>query len=261
MSDRAVSEVLGFILVFSLIVTTTSFVYISGISELEDRRDVERVDNAERAFDVLANNIDDISQEDAPSRATEIKLADAQLRFGDATTMTVEITNLGTPHPTYSREVAPIVYSAGTGTELVYESGSIVRTEPNGGVVMKEEPNILFTTNSSDTRLAVVPYIQTRSQGESSVGGSTTALVRADFVNSEVLTARTDRPSGTYELTIKIETTSERGPVWESYLDNEIESAYDVSDACSVSDGTVKCTSLNVDRLYVTVTGIDVAFN
>jgi hypothetical protein len=260
MGDRAVSEVLGFILVFSLTVTTTSFVYINGISELEDRRDVERVDNAERAFDVLANNIEDIYRRDAPSRATEIKLADAQLQFGDVTTMTVTITNLGTPAPSYSRDLDPIVYSAGTGTELVYEGGSIIRTGPNGGAVMKQGPEMLFATDDSGRRLAIILYVQTRSQGTTSIGGSTAVLVRSEFVVSEMLTARKDRSGSMYDLTFNIETTPKRAPVWKRYLNDEIESVYGVSGACSVNGKTVECT-FSVDRLYVTVTGINVAFN
>ena len=270
MTDRAVSEVLGFILVFSLIVTMTSLVYVSGISELENRRDVERVDNAERAFDVLADNIDDIYRRDAPSRATEIRLADSQLRFGDTTTMTVDITNL--PTPSDNTAIEPIIYSTGTGTELVYEGGAIIRTEPNGGVVMKEEPGMLFTENGG-VRTAVIPHIQTRSESEEGIGGSTTALVRTDLASSEVLTARTDpdadgttdangdSDSDEYELRFTVETTSDRGPVWQAHLNDEIRSAYSIAtDVCSESDGTVVCT-FDVDRLHITATRIDVTFN
>ena len=78
-NHRAVSEIIGFVLVFSLILGTITIVYVGGLSGLDDARNAERVNNAERAFDVMANNFQQMGRGDAPNRATEIKLADAQL--------------------------------------------------------------------------------------------------------------------------------------------------------------------------------------
>ena len=81
---RGVSEIVGFILVFSLVLGTITLVYASGLSGLDDTRDAERITNAERAFDVLANNFQQMGRGEAPNRATEIKLAEAQLSVRDA---------------------------------------------------------------------------------------------------------------------------------------------------------------------------------
>ncbi len=89
-TDRAVSETISFVLVFSLIVASVGAVYAIGVSELEATRDAERIENAQRAFDVLADNVDDVL-EGAPSRGTEVKLAEATLRSADDASMNVTV--------------------------------------------------------------------------------------------------------------------------------------------------------------------------
>ena len=82
---RGASETIGFVLVFSLIVLTVGVVLTVGYTGLQDARDAERVNNAERAFDVLADNIEDITDRGAPSRGTEIRLAEAAIGPGAPT--------------------------------------------------------------------------------------------------------------------------------------------------------------------------------
>ena len=60
MRDRAVSDVVSYILVFALIISTVGIVSVSGISGLQDSRDGERVENAQRGFDLLADDVEDI---------------------------------------------------------------------------------------------------------------------------------------------------------------------------------------------------------
>lgn len=252
--ERGVNEVVGFVLVFSLVVSTVGIVYASGFSGLETAQQNERVTNAERAFDVLADNIEDIYREDAPSRATEVKLSDAQLTMTGPSTLQVEITNVGAPN-TYSKDIDPLTYSAGTDTEIVYEAGAVVRTDGSNGI-MKSDPPFLFTKDGA-TRRAVVPVVQTRSVGTKSIGGSTTVLIRSERSVRQPLTVRRDPAAdgvSAYDIELTFETTSARAPVWESYFDEQIPW---VSDPCSTTGGTVTCT-FTVDELYVTWTGINV---
>jgi len=66
--ERGVSDVVGYVLIFSLIVATVGVVTTVGFSTLEDRQDAERVNNVERAFDVFANNMENVYRDGAPSR-------------------------------------------------------------------------------------------------------------------------------------------------------------------------------------------------
>ena len=262
MRDRAVSDVVGFVLVVSLIISTVGVVYVFGIGGLQDTRDAERVNNAERAFDVLSNNMADLSQRNAPSRATEIKLSEADLGFGQPTVVNVSVTNGSTTNFT-RKEVVPIVYSPpGSPSSLRYSNGAVIRTDRTGATMLSR-PDTQFVTQAGD-RVVLVPIIETRAgQDTGRIGGSTTALIRATTVTSGVLLSKVDADPSQPALDVTIDVTSgdETAAIaWERYLESEIPAAWDTDgdgDVCSRTAGEVSCT-LTVDATYVSRTGISV---
>lgn len=259
MPDRGVSEVLGFVLVFSLIVATVGVVYVVGFGGLADVRDAERLRNAERAFDVLADNLNDITRGNAPNRATEIKLSEARLHLSSGPQLKVTITS-GTPGtPSYKRNFDPIVYTAeGSDTKLVYTSGAVVRVDDDSAV-LKRRPPMVFR-EAGTTRVAIIPIIQTRSTTTQHVSGDGTVLVRADQASAVVLNTDNTSASG-YTVNVTVGSTAARAPVWERHLDGRIEDAYGVSDPCRLSSPAVAACEFDVDRLYVTATYVDVEFS
>jgi hypothetical protein len=256
MTDRAVSDAIGFVLVFSLIIASVGVVYTTGFAALSDSRDEERVTNAVRAFDVLADNFEDIYRTDAPSRATEIKLSDASLAFGEETELTVNVTNV--PGESYSVDVEPIVYRASnTDTTVVYENGATFRTDRGAGV-MKRAPHLLVR-DTGGSQVVIVPVVQTRSKSTAGVGGSSTVLVRSERVESEMLSsvpadADDNANVSQYDVTITMETDPARAEAWMRYLDDQ-----DGTTCTMPASDTVECTVV-ADELRVSVTRIDVSF-
>ena len=243
-SDRGVSETLGFVLVFAIVVLSVGTVYALGMSELQNVRDAERVNNAERAFDVFADNVGDVVTGDAPSRATEIKLADARVYAGDPVTVNVSGTTARGEFA-FEYELDPVVYDTGDGTRLVYAGGAVFRTEREGGVVVADPPLIL------DESGVVVPVVQTRSRSRS-IGGSATILLRVRAADREVLLGRRD---GGHEVTINV--SSPRADLWRRTLS----ARPDVTCPTEANTETLaSCTVTGADRVYVTVTRLDVAF-
>ena len=250
---RGVSEIVGFILVFSLVVGTISLVYASGISGLDDTRDAERITNAERAFDVLANNFQQMGRGEAPNRATEIKLAEAQL--STSTGREVKISADGVD-PAVARPVT-IRYNPGTDTSIVYENGAVIRVD-NGNAVMLSEPDFLF-----DGGNVVVRYIEPQGSSQSIGGTSTAVLVRAERTSSDVLV---NRESST-GIEIKMQTHEDRAGVWEEYYEEQIAAADsswsgdcdDRDSSVGGSDTTqIKCDSFGADKLAVSKVQIEV---
>lgn len=284
-SERAVSDVLGFVLVASLVFATLGVVFVAGMGGLENARGAERVVNAERAFAVLADNVQDIRAEGAPSRATEIKLANAQLSFGRSTTLSVNVTNTAAAeNPVFSTSLDPIVYTAGTGSRIVYENGALLRVDRESAVLKRRPPGVFSASGS--TSAATIPYGQTRQAGPASVGGESTVLVRANHVSTEVLGSLNSPAadgagdldgdgSEEYAIEYTITTTPARAVVWTEYLNGVVAAsgngtAFDNHDVdgdgaraddpvCSRSGGTVTC-ELMVERINVAVTRVDVIF-
>lgn len=236
--DRGVSEVLGFILVFGLVLGTISIVYVGGFSGLQDARDHEQNTNAERAFDVLATNIEEIARGDAPTRATEIKLSDATLTVDERQRVTVEVDGdvVLEPRP------RPIVHDAGGDTLIVYELGAVIRVDGDSARMVRE-PDFVFTEDT-----AVVRHVDT-SGGYQSVGGSTTTLVRTSR-SETVLVQENVSSSVNYTLN----TTEARALAWERYLDAQ------PSVSCSIpaaSPSTVEC-DVAVDTISLATIYLDV---
>lgn len=236
---RAVSDVLGFVLVFALVTATVGVVYTTGIAGLQDARADERVENAERAFDVLASNVDDTVQRNAPSRATEIRLADARLGYGDP--VTLNVTFLGTGD-SYETQVRPVVYRA-DGGRVVYEAGAVLRQQDDG-VRMVREPPMTFRD------AAVVPLVVTRPGDRSAVGGSRTVLVRTVVAKRSVVAARSNGPN---PVDVRLNVTSPRAPAWQRYLEAE------AGASCSLDGDTATC-EFAADRVAVPQYKLDVQF-
>lgn len=231
MRNRGQSELVGFVLVFGIIVLTITVVTATGYVGLQNAQDHERANNAERSFVVLADNVDDVVTGGAPSRATEIKTADGTLSVAEPVTVTVTADG----SVVHEAEIQPIAYELDSDSTIVYSGGAVVR-ESDGGQVMVREPDLLLSDE-----VVVVPIVRTTADGNQNLGGSTTALVRTERVGNETVYAN---ENGT-DLTINV--TSPRAAAWKAYLEDE-----PATDGCSISGDTVTC-DVTTRRAYVTV--------
>lgn len=248
LGNRAASETLGFVFAFALVVASIGVVYTAGIGGLEDAREDEQLTNAVRAFDVLADNVEDLSREDAPSRATELKLAGASLEFGDPVTITVQA-NHSDPgndaNATFAMTTRPLVYSDSAG-EVVFSAGAIFRVD-DGDAVMTSDPGLVL-----GDRQSVVPFLIAYPRGSSaSVGGSSTVLVVA-FRQSSGIDGRFDTGPGGDDSRVNVTVESPRAEAWGRYFDDQGMTKID-GDA---SDGDVTY-QFHTDTLFVSETVVE----
>lgn len=245
MTDRAVSETLGFVLVFGLVITTVGIVYATGIGGLESVQAAERTENVGRAFEVLADNVADLSREGAPARATEIRLNGGMLSVEEPVNVTVRAERVGDPsdNATFVIRPEPVVYrAADRDTRFTYAAGAVFRTD-RGASTMRVEPEFRH-----DADRAVVPFVRTRLQGNASGIGGGTALVVTRRVDGDL--AGQFR-NGSAQVTVTV--TSPRADAWKRYFEDE---GFDAVDA-DASDGDVAYRFVT-DRLYVPETVVDV---
>jgi hypothetical protein len=248
MPDRAVSDVVSFVLVFSLITLSVGTVSVVGLGSLQDARNAERINNGERAFDVLADNQRDIAHGGAPSRATEIKLAETTLTLAGALDSSVTLADGTSVGSTESR---PIVFrlagdQGGLSRGVVYEMGAILRVDP-GGAVMQRPPPFHFDENRT-----VIHYVTLESEtGEvQRRSGSTTVLVRTEHGTTAMLSHT--EPSD--EVTISVDTEPRRATAWKRYFEDELAG---MSSSCQPLDGSGEVTcSFETDDLRITRTTI-----
>lgn len=248
MTDRGVSEALGFVMVFALITGTVGVVYATGIAGLHGAQEAEKLENVERAFDVLADNIEDLHRSGAPSRATELKLAGGSIGTGGAVTFEITAVNSSDPldNRTYVRTVEPIVYQDADGPSILYVQGAVIRSQSGGAVMLSEPPWIVGPNRT------VLPQIGT--QGEDSIAGSATVLVVTERQS------RSLQPpfevNGSATAVVNVTVTSERVGAWKRYFEDR---------GFTEIDGTVADDNVTyqfeTETLYVPKTGVTVTIN
>lgn len=227
--QRGQSEVLGFVLVFALVLSTVAIISVFGFGALEDTRDEEELNNAERAFDVLADNLADIHGEGAPSRATEISLQNAELYGGDRVKFNVTVINQSGNVSVNEYNIDPIVFSQGD-TDIVYANGAILRDQRDGGVFVKEPPMLI------DEDRVVLPVIQTELDGDTTSVGGQTIRVRAEKQSRRPIPDLVESPSRYQEVILNI--TSSRSDIWKTYLESQ-----------GASDDFVECVQPREDNV------------
>lgn len=235
MIDRGQSTTIGFVVVFATVLVMVALVSVSGYSALQDVRDVERVDNGVRSFEVLSSNVDDVVSGGVPSRTTTVKLAGARLSTADPVTFEVHV-----PADGFRREVEvrPLVFDADTGTQVVYSNGAVIRANRDGQVVASGPKPLV------SAEYAVISFVRTR-PAESSVGGHTSVSVRTTRNGTTV--SRVDTAGDDVYLNV----TTSRSEAWARYLDGQ------PNIDCTRSGDTVTCT-LTTDATTVSVTDVDV---
>ncbi|MXR52214.1 hypothetical protein GRX03_11450 [Halovenus sp. WSH3] len=231
--ERAVSEIIGYVVVFSLVLLSISVVSFTGLGILEESRDNEQAANAERAFDVVADNMASVYEQNSPSRATEIDLGESELFYADPIRIRVTVDDGVVPR-THEYTARPVELQISDQTSLVYEGGAVFRQQANGGLMIRDPPFLL-----SEQRVHF-PIIHTVSDGSESSSG-TTVLLRGKSTRREVL-ADTQRE---YEE-VTIEITSPRYEIWERYFVEE--RGLD----CTTADQTVSCTIDDPETVFVT---------
>ncbi len=246
---RAVSETLGYILVFSIVVMTITTATVFGFGGLENRQAAEQVTNVERAFDVMADNFQDIRRYEDHSRATEIRLAGGTIGAGDPVTITVgqwNETSQQLDGETRDVTFRPLVFRS-DGGEVAYESGVVFRGSGSDSAARSSLPFVV----SEDTALVPVTATSIRSS-TTAVGGDRTALIVGERPSRTRLANQTIRDENGETLAVQID--SPRAAGWERQLDAE---GYEILNS---TDQSVTA-ELDVEKVRLPVTNINIRFN
>lgn len=203
---RGQSELVGFLLIFSVVVLTIALVGLTGFVGLETARDFQRTTNAEQAFTALAGDVDDQVRTGAPTRGSEVRLADARLSLAETETVTIADVD-----GTFETEVEtrPIVYDSGTGTTLTYHGGAIIR-EDGAASVMRREPAFNLTQQA-----VVIPVIDVSEVRAEAVGGTTSVDVRTRYNGTDVVAVGADVD------TVSVNVTSPHADAWRRFFERQ----------------------------------------
>ena len=218
-TDRGVSEVLGYVLIFALVTGTIAIVFTIGVGGLQDTQQAEQVNNVERAFDVFGHNLEHMHERQAPSRATEIRLIDGTLTYGSSVNVTLEIDN----EEEYSASVypRPLEYHSDGGTEISYEAGAIFRSDGDSNVMLSEPK---FDIREDRTVLPVVRTMRTSGSVEQARGDQIVLVVgshRGTIVNPSLVDGASEsrEPVPVENDVVTLTISTERADAWGRYFE------------------------------------------
>ena len=242
-SESAVSEVIGFILIFSIVMLAISAIYAVGYPTIQSSKENAQFQNMEQSFMVLQSNINTVAFGQAPVRTLKTSLGGGSLTV-----------NSSEGHITvkngaewYSGTIGAIEYEK-NGRSIAYEGGGVWEKYPAGAAIKVSEPRIFVHGDIGDRTVSVSIINISSEKGISSVGGEGAASVTVRSETSTYPLNITSLPGGgNVTITVK----SDYADAWRRYFYGTIDDPSMGKVEMHVAGNEVKATIYKVNTLIV----------
>lgn len=244
-SERGVSELVAFVLSFSMIIVSVGILYTGGFSVLNDIQDAEQTENAEQVFLAVSDSFSELQQGQAPKRAGALDLdVGATITVVNQSSINVTVPGTGFAEEYKTRSIE---YTLGKRT-VAYENGAVFRAD-QGGSVMLGEPPEFYCSNRTNVGVVSITTLQTK-RGVSLSAGTVT-LTGIKRANTLVFPDNRTGPSVTNVNNVSVNLSSRYEPAWNRHFDDETNDWVN-------PDGDDTFTCEGIDRAFVRHTVIEV---
>jgi len=232
-SEDAVSEVVDFVTILSLLVLSIGLIGMAGYPIVKNAQEANHIENTKQSFIVLANNINKVVMGQAPSQNVELKMYGGSLSVTGNSSINITATNSTNENITLVDRQMRSIESVVGETVIVYEDTGVWVRYPNGNTILVSKP--LITTHSDALVIPVVTL-----GGSSSMGGS--GMSRVTAKGSPKVTVW----KNVSNISVKINSTYTNG--WEKYFSNVKAWSLCTSDECTA---ILDKNNINVYILYL----------
>lgn len=238
-SERGVSDVVAFVLSFSIIITSVALTSALGFTDIEDRSADIRTDSADSAMQGIANAFGDIHRRGAESRSSELRLGGGSLRFDDSVVVTVRVEETGSGNSLFRTESRTGSLEYRSDDSLIsYENGALFRRDQASGTsLLRAEPAI---SCRGDT--AIVSVLNLTSDEDISTSGQGSVVVAGTQQEQRLLYQRDDT---NMDVTVTIG-GPEHTNGWKSYFQDSGWSEASGSGICSAKRVLVRETRIEI---------------
>ncbi|MUV89233.1 hypothetical protein GJ629_04410 [Halapricum sp. CBA1109] len=248
--DRGLSDTLGFVLTFSIVIGSVGLVSIIGLGQLEDFSTDQQLRNAETTFELIARSFDEIEEGQTETRTDALELDGGQMYVEQSSSATVTVDHPGSDYEA-TVPLNALVYRTDD-TEVVYENGATFRgAEDWESGVLNHDPGLVCRDRGAVISLVTLDAIEGRTYG-----GDSTLRVTGRSTNTTLLYPTADSGPGSADSAtdVAVEIDSPRAAQWRQYFED---TAFDTDDSGPTT--TVSCEG--TERVYVRHTVIDVTFD
>jgi hypothetical protein len=203
--DAAVSETLGYILLFAIVTLSIAVIYAIGYPALQTNMESNIFESAEQSFIVLQSNIDKVAFDQVPVKVLKIKLQRSSVSVSNESSMTINYDG----NPPLFVPTGEIVFEKSDKT-LTYEMGGVFKAYPPDSNVMVSKPPI-YVTADDDVTVTTIGLISLKGRGYASGKGITTISLHHDSSTMNMSPSITN---------VTVQINSKHASKWTEYLEN-----------------------------------------
>ncbi len=180
--DKGVSEVVGYILTFSIVIATVTVIYTSGMPMVEQTSETAVLQSMKTSFISLQSNVKKVALDQSPVRTMKFNLIKGSIgakKSPEAGWLNVTVD--GTEH--YNQSFGNIECTIGS-KKVIYENGAIIEYTTGGNIIVSDPP--IYFTNYSGNKKVFISVINV--SGNFSAGGGVAEMhLRHDDTNVSIL--------------------------------------------------------------------------
>ena len=239
-SDRAVSEVMGYTLVFGIVILAIGLIYTAGIPALQSTKDATQFKSVEQGFMILNTDLLKVALDQSPVRTTKLGTAEGGMLASDpeACDLSLKIFDgAGTEQFNDTIELGRIEFASGLGS-ITCENGAVI-TKYASGSFMVVKPRMF----KSDQDQIMFSLIKVNDSSRSASGGISQITISNPRFNESLFNTPEVYENG--EMKIKVD--SEYADSWKRFLSSEFGATFSSPSA----DSTGWSDTISFEKLVV----------
>jgi len=176
-NEEAVSEVIGFIFIFGIVILSMSTIYVLGFPALQKSMDDTVFESTEQNFIVLQSYMKMVGFDQVPTQSLKIRLQGATLSVTQKSNLTIEYDS-----KTLTYVTGEIEYTKND-NYLTYENGGVWKRYPEGSL-MVSTPRI-YTGKINGSNITTIGVVL--AHGESFQSGSGISILKMEHNDSSII--------------------------------------------------------------------------
>ena len=238
-SDSAVSEVVGYTLVFGIVVLAIGLIYTAGIPALQSTKDATQFKSVEQGFMILNTDIRKVALDQSPVRTTKLGTAEGGMLASDPTacTLSLKIFEGGNERFNDAIQMGRIEYMSGVGS-ITCENGAVI-TKYQSGSFMAVTPRMF----KSDQDQIMFSLIKVNDSSQSAGGGISQITISNPRFNESLFNTPEVYENGV----VQIRVDSEYADSWARFLRSEFGATF----SSSSDDSTGWSDLISFEKLVV----------
>lgn len=240
--DRAVSDLVGYILTVSVLLLGVGVVSTVGVDQIERAQGTQNEQSVEGAMLLLEGNFDEVQESRAEVRSTTLSLNTGQVHIlagSGSSAVSVNVSGVGDTNETY--DMGAIAYRLDDAT-VAYEGGGVFKNTTRGNALAQSDPSFVC---SGDRAVVSIVTLQGSAEGQS-LGGGTASVIARENVSRVLFPVNRTGPDSIGESTgVNVTIDSEFNEAWKGYLLSadqnwfEIDPSTDNKYRCEASGSTM----------------------